>query len=121
MITSPSPPPADRQVRIMLRMLGLLLAVAGACLLLPLGRPPSSMAQTGGSGGPVRGSGASSSYHCTCNLMADSTMYGDGDPVELWRGELVWSQTDLVVNGPVPLALARFHKSEDYSAGPFGP
>jgi len=71
---------------------------------------------------PARGQGTGygGSHYCPCLLNVSGEGVHDGDPVELWRGALEWSQTDLAVGGPVPMHLRRHHCTMDYTPGPFG-
>jgi RHS repeat-associated protein len=92
------------------RIAALFLTLAGISLMLVLAMP--SRGQSGGSGG---------SFYCGCYQQSGPSAKHAGDPVELWRGAVEWSQTDLAVGGPVPMHLRRHYCTLDFSAGPLGP
>lgn len=86
------------------------LAALLLCLLLTALVARPSAGQMGGSG----------SYYCGCFNWSGPGAISAGDPVELWRGAVEWTQTDLAVGGPVPLRLRRHLLTLDSSNGPFG-
>jgi RHS repeat-associated protein len=96
-----------------------LLVLVLAAALAPLGLINQRAALLLGLVGSYEDAGGGS-YYCTCLQYAGSGSMGAGDPVELWRGALQWSQTDLAVGGAVPMRLSRFHCTRDYTPGPFG-
>src|SRR5262249_10026238 len=71
----------------------------------------------------TRGQGTSPgpSYYCGCYSKGGAGHYTGADPVDLWSGKQLWQQTDLSVDGLVPMELVRYHSTLNFSPGPFGP